>query len=226
MTTSEAGRLDRARLLYERAVFGGDPDAPDAADRELDAVEAGLALARGRVLHARFLRDRREDPRELTLFERAVELYQGLGDQRGQAEALFWVGTVHQVIRADHTTALPVLLRAHDLAVAAGDVLTASYTTRHIGFADMAAGRMEAAGRRLRESIRLRREIDFRPGVAAGLLALAEWAAATGDRGLTRELLDEAVSVARDSDAHAVIGWADQARARIGAVSGEERGLE
>ena len=43
---SAEDRIERARLLYERAVFGGDADALATADRELDAVEADLALAR------------------------------------------------------------------------------------------------------------------------------------------------------------------------------------
>ncbi len=45
-----------------------------AAERELDAVEADLALARGRVVHARFTERGHEDPHELSLFERAAEL--------------------------------------------------------------------------------------------------------------------------------------------------------
>ena len=88
-------RIERARLLYERFVFGGEAGLLAAADRELDAVEAGLALARGRVMHGRFLEQRdsdpgqlTEDPRELPLFERAAELYQALGDMPGEAEAL------------------------------------------------------------------------------------------------------------------------------------------
>ena len=46
---SAEDRIERARLLYERAVYGGDASALETADRELDAVEADLALARGRV---------------------------------------------------------------------------------------------------------------------------------------------------------------------------------
>jgi len=42
-------------MLYESAVFGGNAEALSTGDRELDAVEADLALARGRLLHARFL---------------------------------------------------------------------------------------------------------------------------------------------------------------------------
>jgi transposase InsO family protein len=48
-------RIEQAGHLYELAVFGGDGDALARADRGLDAVEADVALARGRVIHARFL---------------------------------------------------------------------------------------------------------------------------------------------------------------------------
>ncbi|HEV2778687.1 MAG TPA: hypothetical protein VGX25_04730, partial [Actinophytocola sp.] len=138
-------RVERAGLLYERAVFGGETEALAEADRELDAAEADLALARGRVVHARFLADGTEDPRELELFERAAELYRTLGDVRGEAESSFWVGTFHQVVRHDNGTAGPHLQRSHDLATKAGDPLTLSYALRHLCFADHAAGRVGAA---------------------------------------------------------------------------------
>jgi hypothetical protein len=95
-------RLRQAELHYEQAVFGGDGGALATADRGLDAVEADLALARGRLLHARFLQERVADARELELFERAATLYGRLGDGRGEAEALFWVGAFHQVVRDKH----------------------------------------------------------------------------------------------------------------------------
>lgn len=89
---SEDG-LERARSLYERAVFDGEAGVLDVADRELDAVEAGLALARGRIMHARFFEDGKEDPREPALFERAAGLYRALGDPRGESEAQ--IGRAH-----------------------------------------------------------------------------------------------------------------------------------
>lgn len=113
-------RIEQAELLYERAVFGGDSGALASADLGLDEVEADLALARGRVIHARFLQERVEDVRELELFERAAELYGRLGDVRGEGEALFWVGTFHQVVRDDTDTAVPAFERALDLATRAG----------------------------------------------------------------------------------------------------------
>jgi hypothetical protein len=82
-------------------------------DARLDAVEADLILARGRIRHAEFLVQRQEDTRELAEFERAAELYADLGDERGEAEALFWVGIVHQVVRGDGATALPFFERSY-----------------------------------------------------------------------------------------------------------------
>lgn len=88
-------RIEQARQLYESFVFGGDVSVLAAADRELDAVEADLSPARGRIIHGRFLEQRNEgqgqpaeDPQELALFERALQLYQALGDVPGEAESL------------------------------------------------------------------------------------------------------------------------------------------
>lgn len=119
-------RVEQARLLYERAVFSGDAAPLAEADRELDAVEADLALARGRLVHTRYLLGRdedwaEEDPVELPLLERAAALYASLDDVRGQAQALFWVGCFHQVVRRDNATAVPFFERSLELASRAGD---------------------------------------------------------------------------------------------------------
>ena len=211
----QAEPFEQARLLYEQAVFGGDDAALPAADVILDAAEAGLALARGRIMHARFLAHRQEDPQELALFERAAALYHQRGDIRGEGESLFWVGTFHQVVRGDDDAAGPPLERAWSLAQSAGDKLTLSYVVRHLGFAEMAAGRLDGARELLEESVRLRREIGFAPGVAAGLLALAELDARAGDRDRARALLDEATAIAADAGAHGILRWAGQARQEL-----------
>jgi tetratricopeptide (TPR) repeat protein len=206
-------RLDRARDLYERAVFGGDGTALGTADTVLDAVEADLALARGRVVHARFLEERADDPSERELFARAATLYRGLGDTRGEGEALFWMGTYEQVVRGDHEAALPALRRAHELAAAAGDDLTRSYVVRHLGFADLAAGDLAAARARFEESVTLRRALDFPAGVAAGLVPLAYLAREEGREADAAALLDEAEATARECGAAGVLAWVAEARA-------------
>jgi tetratricopeptide (TPR) repeat protein len=208
-------RLTQAKERYDQAVFGGDPDALAIADRGLDGVEADLALARGRIVHARFIADRQEDPGELALFERAARLYRQLGDVRGEAEALFWVGTFHQVLRDDHETALPVLERSYELAEQAGDRLTLSYAARHLGFVAAERGDPDTARERLTESVRLRRELGFQPGVAAGLLALADLASRTGDEQGAWQLIEEATAVAEASGAHGILTWIEQARTEL-----------
>lgn len=208
-------RIEQAGLLYERAVFGGDADAVTAAERELDAVEADLTLARGRVVHARFLTSRREDPEELGLFERAADLYRRLGDVRGEAEALFWIGCFHQVVRDDDAAAVPVLEQSHEKAVKAGDALTASYALRHLGIADQRAGRLGPARERLEESTRLRRELGFLPGVAANLVGLAYITAGEGRRDEALRILDEAGSIADAAGAYGILRHVQEARARL-----------
>jgi hypothetical protein len=212
-------RLTRAKERYEQAVFGGDTDALAVADRELDGVEADLALARGRIVHARFLASKREDPGELGLFERAARLYRHLGDVRGEAEALFWVGTFHQVLRDDYASGLPALERSYELAAQAGDRLTLSYAARHLGFAAAEGGDPDTARERLTESVRLRREIGFQPGVAAGLLALADLASRTGDEQGAWQFLDEATAVAEASGAQGILTWIEQARTELASRS-------
>ncbi len=215
MTTEE--RIERARVLYEQAVFGGDVGALTAAERDLDAVEADLALARGRLAHARFLTSTQEDPQELALFERAAGLYRALNDMRGEGEALFWAGLVHQVVRGEHDAAVPVLQRSYELAVAAGDKLTMSYALRHLGIAEHVAGRLGPARERLEESVRLRREVGFLPGVAANLIGLAHIAAAENHHQEALELLAEAGSIAETGEAKGVMRWVEEAREQIGA---------
>jgi hypothetical protein len=215
-------RVRQARLLYERAVFSGESGPLAEADRQLDAAEADLAVARGRILHTRFLLRRDEDPAaaeadpaELALFERAAQLYQELGDVSGESEALFWVGCFHQVVRRDNATALPVLERSLGLASQAGDKTVMAEVLRHLGIEAHAAGRMDAARQRLEESTRLRREIGQLPGTAANLVGLAYIAAAQERRDDALALLDEADAIAGASNAQRILEQVSEARAAI-----------
>ena len=219
---SAENRIERARLLYERAVFDGDVGALATADSELDGVEADLALARGRVIHTRFLGQLDEDPeraiedpRELVLFERAATLYRKLADVRGEAEALFWIGCFHQVVRRDDQTAVPILERSRKLAAQVGDKSTMSEGLRHLGIAEHRAGRLDGARERLEESTRLRREIGLMPGVAANLVGQAYIAAADDRRDYARTLLSEAAAIADATGAHRIMRQVDEARADL-----------
>ena len=219
---SAEDRIERARLLYERAVYGGDASALATADRELDAVEADLALARGRVIHTRFLvqldeeQERlTEDPRELALFERATKLYRELGDVRGEGESLFWIGCFHQVVRQDDDTAVPILEQSYELGSQVGDKRTMSEALRHLGIAEHAAGRLEPARLHLEESTRLRREIGAWPGVASNLVGLIYIAAGQDRREDGLALAEEARAIAEANGAPGLLRQIDEARAQL-----------
>lgn len=216
------GRIERSRQLYARALFESDAGALTEAERELDGVEADLSLARGRVIHGRFLEQRTEDPslagedpRELALFERAAALYQGLGDLRGEAEALFWVGCCQQVVRRDNQAAVPVLWRSLELATEADDPVVMSEALRHLGIAEHAAGRLDAARLHLEESTRLRREIGAWPGVAANMVGLIYIAAGQNRREEGLALAREARALAEANGAPGLLRQIDEARAAL-----------
>ena len=215
-------RIERSRLLYERALFEGDSGALEAADTELDGVEADLAVGRGRVIHGRFLQQRsedpeqvQEDPRELALFERAAELYRARGDVRGEAESLFWVGCCHQVVRRDNEAAVPVLWRALELATETDDAMTMSEALRHLGIAEHAAGRLEAARLHLEESTRLRREMGAGLGVASNLVGLTYIAVGQDRRDDALKLIEEAYAIAEANGAQGLIRQIEEARTQL-----------
>jgi tetratricopeptide (TPR) repeat protein len=225
--TEFSGRVDerlvRAKELTELSTFGGDSSQLEEAERELDAVAADVALARGRILHARFLAQRfagdpdlAADPRELELFEEALRLFEGFGDSRGQGEAQFLIGIFHQVVLDDGDAGLPFFERSVQAASRAGDQMTVSYALRHLGFADLEAGRLDSAWDRFEESTRLRREAGFLPGVAANLVGLAEIAVAKGEREEAARLLDEAIEVGTECGAARMVELAEQAKAELG----------
>lgn len=215
-------RIEQARQLYEQAVFSGDVSLLTDAERRLDAVEADTALARGRIIHARYLKESGsgettadEDPAELPLFERAITLYQALGDVRGEGEASFWIGCLHQVIRRDDEAAIPHLERSRQLAAQAGDSPTESEALRHLGIAAHRAGRLDEAREQLEESSRLRRADGAMPGVAANMVGLAYIAAAQQRRSDAIATLDEAYAIADEHGAQAIKGQIELARTRI-----------
>jgi tetratricopeptide (TPR) repeat protein len=208
--------LARADILNEQALFTGSAEARDAARRELLRAEASLAQEQGRILHAAFLAERDEDPRELELFEHSLELAQEAGDERLEGWARFWIGIVHQVVRENSEASLPHFEFAYETAKSQEDTLLQSYAIRHLGFAWHAQGRRDDGLRALEESVELRRAEGFLPGVAAGLLTLAEIALEEGRQEDARALLEEAKDAADRSGATAFGRRIDAALADLG----------
>jgi hypothetical protein len=173
-------------------------------------------------MHTRFLlrRDQdpaaaEEDPGELPLFERAAQLYRALGNIRGEAWALFWVGCFHQVVRHDDVSAAPLLEQSLALASQTGDKAAISEVLRHLGIAAHRYGDLETARNRLEESTRLRRDSGHLPAAAANMVGLAYIAAAQGRSGDALALLDEADAIARATRADRILQQVNRARAEL-----------
>ena len=195
--------FERADLLNEQALFTGSAEAREAAGQELKRAEARLLQERGRILHATFLAERKEDPLELDHFQRSLELAREAGDEGLESWAEFWIRIVHQVVRDENERSLPHFQAAYDWAKENGDRLLHSYAIRHLGFGWYEQGSREEGRRALEESVQLRREDGFLPGVAAGLLTLAEIADEEGRSADARRLLEEAKQAAEASGATA-----------------------
>jgi hypothetical protein len=203
--------LLHADLRNEQALFTGSADARVAAAMELDRAEARLETERGRILHARFLSERAEgeDPQELAHFEASLTAATRAGDALLMAWAQFWIGIVHQVVRGDDATAVPHFEAAYAVGRKEGEGMLASYAIRHLAFAWDNAGQADEAWRGFRESVELRRSERFWPGVAAGLLSMAEVAHERGNASEARRLLREARATARRCGATAFLARAE-----------------
>lgn len=212
-------RLARAAALYARALFFDDADALAETEPVLASVDVDLSLARGRLLHARFLLARAhdperavEDPAELALFERARDRAVECGDVRAEAEALFWIGCCLQVVRREHDAAVPVLRASLELATTVDDRSTMAEALRHLGVAAHAAGRLGDARRHLEASTELRREADLPLGVASNLVGLTYVAAADGRLDDAADAIAEAAALSEALGARGLVRQVEEAR--------------
>ena len=113
---------------------------------------------------------------------------------------------------------MPVLERSLVLAGQAGDQPTMAQALRHLGIAEHAAGRLDAARERLEESARLRREGGLLAGVASNLVGLIDIAAAQGRRDDALALAREAEALAEAAGAHVISRQVEQARGELQAA--------
>ncbi|PRX12009.1 acetyltransferase (GNAT) family protein [Actinoplanes italicus] len=201
--------IRRAAAAYDRAAFAGDPGSLTGAERDLATLEADLYLSRAKLAHARLITGTGDHSEESSLLDRALTLYRGIGDVRGEAEALCWIGIYHQFVLNDDPAALPYLRRAADLAP---DPLLRSYALRHLGIAAHHAGDLPEARALLEESTTLRREAGFIIGVAANLVGLIYLAAAEGRD--TAPLITEARELATEAGATSILAQVEEAAAQ------------
>ena len=90
------------------------------------------------------------------------------------------------------------------------DKVTASYTIRHIGFAKLAANELADAKKALAESLDLREEAGFTPGIAFALAALAHVDALEGDKAQALSRLERSRTILESLEATSRIAWIDE----------------
>jgi tetratricopeptide (TPR) repeat protein len=215
--------LTTARMLIDQATFGGvdtlisrsaflDTALMRAQQVQNSALLGAVWNARGLSLHSTFLDTARttEPPDELASFQRGLDAYQQAHDQRGIAESLFHIGLVYGVVRQDHAQALPFFTQSYELAQTIPDQVIASYAIRHIGFAQHDASQLDAAHASLQESLRLREQAEFIPGIAMALVMLAYAASELHQPTLALEHLQRAKTIFQQLGAEKKIGWIDQ----------------
>ena len=100
---------------------------------------------------------------------------------------------------------MPFFQDSYELAREHEDTKLMSYDARHLGFVDYEAGRLDEAEERFRESVDLRERDGFLPGVAAGLVTLAEVAAERGRRAEAKEHVARARELAEQTGATAFL---------------------
>jgi tetratricopeptide (TPR) repeat protein len=212
-------RVERVRILTDKHTLAEDVggELTGAIDELAGAaggdprVDSFVRTERGLKLHAEFLQDRSkgEPPDELRLFEEALELRRGYGDERKIAESLFHVGLVHQVIRGDTPTSEPFFRESYDRAKAAGDEMVMSYAVRHLGFAFLEAGDLDGAEEAMRESLELRKRTGWVAGIAAAESGVAAVSAARGRTTDAIELVESARSRLVEIRANRALRFAD-----------------
>ncbi|MEV4312358.1 tetratricopeptide repeat protein [Actinocrispum sp. NPDC049592] len=185
-----------ARVLLEK----------NLAEADGEAAEATASHELGWLLHFEAL-DRLIDGGEAgdidaeeALFQRALTIRRQLGDTGGVAQSAFGLGLVHQVLRRDWGTAVPLFQEALDLAQ---DLLTKSEAHRHMGFYYLyEAKQPDEAVRHLRASLDLRHEYRDERWTPSGTMALGQAYLAAGDRAEAIKLLRQAVQESRDAGLH------------------------
>lgn len=220
--------LHIARTLNDRATFGGIENAQElelALENALRFCQAtgddsllGVAWdSKGMAEHAHFLNNGRfqEPAHEMEYFERGLGYRQKTGEPRGLAESYFHLGLVHQVVRGDSKMGEPFFERSYALAKQANDPVMQSYAIRHIAFARGDGGDYAAAYAGLNESLTLREQAGFVPGIAMALFALAEANVLRGETAEAREHFKRARSILSELGAASRVEWIDAALAKL-----------
>jgi tetratricopeptide (TPR) repeat protein len=107
-------------------------------------------------------------------FDRAIQLYQELGDDVGRGEALFYRGLVYQM-QNQNESARKYFDQALELTERTRDERMRSFIVRHIGYLQEGAGEIDAARANFRESLELRQKNNMKVFAPFAMVLLADF---------------------------------------------------
>ena len=134
---------------------------------------ATLEMAEGRFTYFRALDKVGDWQAPTEHFDRALKTFEGLGDDIGLAEGMFYRGLVYQMQDQDQP-ARETFDKGLELTNRTGDERMRSFIVRHIAYLQQKAGEIDLARTNFRESLRLRQQNQMHLFVPFALLVLAE----------------------------------------------------
>jgi tetratricopeptide (TPR) repeat protein len=191
--------LQSVRNGAEVEALMDDLEAYVAAEAD-ERAKGDLLHERAVFLHLRYFSDGGDPDRERDLLDAAIANRQAGGDRWGEGMSVFYRGCFDHVINVDVEAAAPRFERAYAIGVEIEAPLVCSYAARHLGQIDQQRGDLDAALRRLVESVELRESAGWHAGLGPALIALAEIHRVRGERESALEDLRQARVVALELD--------------------------
>jgi len=229
---SAAIQTERGRVLMDRSFFHRRDPAPARVALEEglrgaraagdDATAATAAQALGQLdYNDAFETKDWKKPR--AAFESVLAARERIGDRRGAAETLFYLGLTYE----QDGQPVPAFERYEkSLAISEEikDLVQQSYARRHMAGIQEERGELPAAERNIDLEIDLRRRGGFAVGVPFALLQKVDFLAAHGgDANEVARLLDEAVVLAKTCGSTRALFAARAELSRRAAAGGDSR---
>ena len=208
---SAAIRTERGRVLMDRSFFHRRDPAPARAALEEgrrlakaagdDATAAAADQGLGQLdYNDAFETKDWKKPR--AAFESVLAVRERIGDRRGAAETLFYLGLTYEQ-DGQPGPAFERYEKSLAISEEVEDLVQQSYARRHMAGIQEERGELAAAEKNIAAEIDLRRRGGFAVGVPFALLQQADFLTAHGgDPNEAARLLDEAVSLAENVRQH------------------------
>jgi tetratricopeptide (TPR) repeat protein len=163
----------------------------------------------------------RDLPAAAIAVRRALDVFDGEGDDAGRAHALHHLGCVERDLGQieDSRTHLRAALA---LRRRLGDRRGENVTLANLGLAEAAGGDFDAGRRLTRIALAHGEEVEDSPGVGGSLLAIAVVELFAGDLALSRVLAEQAAEAFRPQGYRGLTAWTLQFAAELAEADGAE----